>query len=68
MADDKKNEQNELPPSQQELFRTMLIKEKLRKIQNRLSEPNNENTLKTIKSYAEDNQFIKALKSLKDKK
>lgn len=68
MAEEKNDLQNELPKSQQELFRSMMIKEKLRKIQQKLVENDAESTLKTIKDYAEDSQLIKALKMIKDKK
>lgn len=68
MANEPENIENELPKSQQELFRAMMVKEKLKKIQEKLVENDNEFTLKTIKDYAEDTQLIKALKMLKDKK
>lgn len=68
MANEPENIENELPKSQQELFRAMMVKEKLKKIQEKLVENDNEFTLKKIKDYAEDAQLIKALKMLKDKK
>ncbi len=68
MAEEQDNLQNELPKSQQELFRSMMIKEKLRKIQQKIVENDAESALKTIKDYAEDSQLIKALKMMKDKK
>ncbi len=68
MVNEPENIENELPKSQQELFRAMMVKEKLKKIQEKLVENDNEFTLKTIKDYAEDTQLIKALKMLKDKK
>lgn len=68
MANELDNKEMELPKSQQELFRSMMIKEKLRKIQEKLVDNNDEITLKKIKEYAEDSQLIKALKLLKDKK
>jgi len=67
-TDDKKDNNTDLPKSQQELFRSLMIKEKLNKIQQKLVESNNELTLKTIKNYAEDNHILKALKMIKDKK
>lgn len=67
MADEHDNKQNELPKSQQELFRSMMVKEMLHKIQKKLVEGDNESALKTIKNYAEESQFIKALKMMKDK-
>jgi len=68
MAEDNQENKIELPKSQQELFRSMMIKEKLNKIQQKLLENKDELTLKTIRNYAQDSQIIKALKMMKDKK
>lgn len=68
MANELDNNEIELPKSQQELYRSMMIKEKLRKIQEKLIDNNDEFTFKTIKDYAKDSQLIKTLKMLKDKK
>lgn len=68
MPENKQENNIELPKSQQELFRSLMIKEKLNKIQQKLLESTDETTIKTIRNYAYDSQILKALKMMKDKK
>jgi hypothetical protein len=53
--------------SQEELFRSMMVKEMLNKIENKLKSDDSENVLKTIKNIADESAIIQALKKIKDK-
>lgn len=71
MAENENIENNEnntsTPKSQEELFRSMMVKEMLSKIENKLKSGDSENVLKTIKNVADENAFLQALKKIKDK-
>ncbi len=55
--------------SQEELFRAMMVKEMLHKIEDKLQNSDNdrENIVNTIKQVSDESAFIAALKKIKNK-
>jgi hypothetical protein len=67
MSDDKNNK-DDIPANQKELFRSMMVKEMLHKIEDKLKTNNGENVMNTLKQLSDDSQLIEALKKMKNKK
>lgn len=67
MSDDKNNK-DDIPANQKELFRSMMVKEMLHKIEDKLKTNNGENVMNTLKQLSDDSQLIEALRKIKNKK
>jgi hypothetical protein len=67
MSDDKNNK-DDIPANQKELFRSMMVKEMLHKIEDKLKTNNGENVMNTLKQLSDDSQLIEALRKMKNKK
>ena len=64
--DNKKND--DIPENQKELFRSMMVKEMLHKIEDKLKTNDGENVMNTLKQLSDESQLIEVLKKVKNKK
>ncbi len=67
MGNDNKKK-DDIPENQRELFRSMMVKEMLHKIEDKLRTNDGENVMNTLKQLSDESQIIEVLKKMKNKK
>lgn len=65
-SDNKKKD--DIPENQRELFRSMMVKEMLHKIEDKLKTNDGEDVVNTLKQFSDESQLIEALRRMKNKK